>query len=237
MQVGGTRPWSLSSSFSLITTSKHHRRKQRALQLLTAALSTGQQQLEEASRSPPGVLAQAAWMPTSSGQRHCFAGSGSMLPAPTSGQSRATAGAQGSTGLVARCQAAGMERGRAPKCPACGSSLPELGCGGSHSMSEAAVAAPEARRWKWPCSNQGGAAAGHLHCSCCTGQPSGAHTRQPVAREAVPQPAEPAFSDQGDSTPGESASTQSPAAVAVRPSTGSLLQGAAEAPALLGSTS
>ena len=60
-------------------------------------------------------------------------------------------------------------------------------------------------------------------------------------QEAVPQPAEPASTNVGDSTPRESASSQSPAAVAARPSTGSLLQGAEEAldttVALLGSTS
>ena len=58
--------------------------------------------------------------------------------------------------------------------------------------------------------------------------------------EAVPQPAQPAFTNQGDSTPGESASSQPPAAVAAQPGT-AVLQGAEEALditiALLGSTS
>ena len=43
------------------------------------------------------------------------------------------------------------------------------------------------------------------------------------------QPAEPVFPNQGDSTPGESANSQPPAAVAGQPCTGSLLQGAEEA--------
>ena len=60
-------------------------------------------------------------------------------------------------------------------------------------------------------------------------------------QEAVPQPAVPACTNQGDSTPGESANSQPPAAVAAQPCTGSLLQWAEEAldttAALLGSTS
>ena len=60
-------------------------------------------------------------------------------------------------------------------------------------------------------------------------------------QEAVTQAAEPVFPNQGDSTPGESASSQPRCAVAGQPCSGSLLQGAAEAlettVALLGSTS
>lgn len=75
-------------------------------------------------------------------------------------QSPCLARAEPQQGLKAaldlRCQAAGRERGHP------GVQLPRQGCGGSHSIHEAAVAAPEA--------------------GCrLTGQPSTAHTRQAVA--------------------------------------------------------
>ena len=242
--AGGVPPLiNISLLQRLISTSKHHKIQQRALQLIAATLSAGQQQLEKASL---GTLSQALGSPQVQGNGSAWKAQEALFQSPSSARAEPQPGLKAALDLWSAVRRMAGERGHPSVQRA---AVLCLGRAVGAVTVHMKLLLQHQRQGVDPAPSQTGLHIGpqqHLQLAASATPAAQASQALPTQgklwlQEAVSQPAEPVFPNQGDNTPGESASSQTPAAVAGQPCTGSLLQGAEEAldttVALLGSTS